>query len=160
MITLLVPPGATAGRRETVDEAEGHHLRVRRAGRDKLLISSPTFGMYAVCARVQGAGVVDVPLLSEDNFSLDVAAVLAAVDPCTRLVIVCSPNNPTGSLVAAEQLRALALGLQGRALMLVDEAYAEFADAPSAIAKRPLRNFVNRNCNSRFRTDRFLASDY
>lgn len=104
-----------------------------RAGEHAVLISPPTFGMYEVCARVQGAAVQKVPLQAAQGFALDVEAVLAAVGPATRIVHVCSPNNPTGAAVPPERLRQLALGLAGRALMLVDEAYGEFADAPAGI---------------------------
>lgn len=103
-----------------------------RAGRDAVLISPPTFGMYAVAAGVQGATVVPVPLQSGRDFSLDVDKVLdaARVNP-VKLVFVCTPNNPTGGSVAPDCVRGLAKALAGRALVVVDEAYAEFADNPS-----------------------------
>jgi histidinol-phosphate aminotransferase len=107
-----------------------------RAGEDAVLISPPTFGMYAVCARVQGAALVTVPLRVEDGFALDVDAVLAAVDASVRIVFVCSPNNPTGGAVPRAALERLAAGLDGRALMVIDEAYAEFGTA-SAIDLQP-----------------------
>lgn len=105
-----------------------------RAGQDSVLISPPTFGMYQVCARVQGAEVQRVPLRPEDGFMLDVDAVLAAVTPSTRIVFVCSPNNPTGQLVPRAALERLVEALRGRALLVIDEAYAEFADEPAGVA--------------------------
>jgi len=104
-----------------------------RAGRDEVLISPPTFGMYEVCARVQGAVVRRVPLLAERDFALDVPALLAAVDERVRLVFVCSPNNPTGAQVPMAIIERLAEALAGRALLVVDEAYAEFADGDGAL---------------------------
>ena len=104
------------------------------AGRHAVLISPPTFGMYAVCARVQNAGIVRVPLRAERGFALDVEAVLEAVDDSVRMVFVCSPNNPSGGIVPIPALRRLAEGLDGRALLVVDEAYAEFAETVSAIS--------------------------
>ncbi|QWT22421.1 histidinol-phosphate transaminase [Bacillus sp. NP157] len=101
-----------------------------RAGQDAVLVSPPTFGMYAVCARIQGAAVIEAPL--EADGSLDADKLLAAVTPETRLVYVCSPNNPTGNLVTLDTLESLAAALQDRALLIVDEAYAEFAGTPSA----------------------------
>ncbi len=103
-----------------------------RAGRDAVLISPPTFGMYAVAAGVQDAAVVAVPLQSERDFALDVDGVLnaARVNP-VKLVFVCTPNNPTGGSVPIDQITGLATALAGRALVVVDEAYAEFADTPS-----------------------------
>jgi histidinol-phosphate aminotransferase len=108
---------------------EGIDLLVRAfcaAGRDAILISPPTFGMYAVCANSQGAGVVEVPL--RRDFTLDVDAVLATVTPAVKLVFVCAPNNPTGAAVSRAAILQLAKGLSDRALLVVDEAYVEFAD--------------------------------
>ncbi len=107
---------------------EGIDLLVRgfcRAGRDAILTSPPTFGLYAVCARVQGADVVEAPLGAD--FGLDVDALLAAVTPAVKLVFVCAPNNPVGTGVARDDILRLADALVGRALVVVDEAYVEFA---------------------------------
>jgi histidinol-phosphate aminotransferase len=103
-----------------------------RAGRDAILVQPPTFGMYAVCARVQDATVVEVPLPAD--FEVDADTVLAAVTPAVKLVFVCAPNNPTGAGVALETIESLARGLAGRAVLVVDEAYVEFADGDSAAA--------------------------
>jgi histidinol-phosphate aminotransferase len=100
-----------------------------RAGRDAILIQPPTFGMYAVCARVQDAGIVEVPLAAD--FTLDVDAVLAALTPAVKLVFICTPNNPTGQLVPRAAVERLAQALSGCALLVVDEAYVEFSDAGS-----------------------------
>ena len=97
-----------------------------RAGEDAILIQPPTFGMYAVCARIQNAGVIEVPLA--DDFTLDVDAVLAAVTPAVKLVFVCTPNNPSGQGVPRASIERLLQALAGRALLVVDEAYVEFAD--------------------------------
>jgi histidinol-phosphate aminotransferase len=102
-----------------------------RAGTDQVLVCPPTFGMYAVAARVQGAGVVRVPLDRARGFELDVVAMLAACTPTVKLVHVCSPNNPTGNLIPEDAILHLATQLAGRALTVVDEAYIEFAGAPS-----------------------------
>jgi histidinol-phosphate aminotransferase len=102
-----------------------------RAGQDNVIICPPTFGMYGVAARIQGAAVRAVPLDAARGFALDADAVLAAADDNTRLVFVCSPNNPTGNVVAPAALEALAARLDPRALLVVDEAYIEFASVPS-----------------------------
>ncbi len=112
---------------------EGIDLLTRaccRAGEDAVLISPPTFGMYAICAEVQGARVVRVPL-ADATFAWSLDAVRAACDRTVKLVYVCSPNNPTGGLVPREAVLALADALAGRALVVVDEAYVEFADVAS-----------------------------
>lgn len=99
------------------------------AGRDAVLISPPTFGMYAVCARVQNAGVVEAPL--REDGSLDTDALLAAVTNAVKLVFVCAPNNPTGAPVPRADIERLLTALAGRALLVVDEAYVEFAEQDS-----------------------------
>lgn len=96
-----------------------------RAGQDAILIQPPTFGMYSACARIQNAAVLEVPLA--DDFSLDVDAVLAAVTPAVKLVFVCTPNNPSGQCVPRESIERLLQMLDGKALLVVDEAYIEFA---------------------------------
>src|SRR5581483_5644243 len=101
-----------------------------RAGHDAVMVCPPTFGMYAVSARIQGARVADAPLRSD--FTLDVDALLQSLTPDVKLVFVCSPNNPTGGLVPLGELARLAGALDGRALLVVDEAYLEFAGSASA----------------------------
>lgn len=104
-------------------------------GRDTVLVTPPVFGMYAVCARLHGARVCEVPLRDdEDDFQIDLDEVarMASVQRA-RLVFLCAPGNPAGGIVPATQLLALARQLEGRALLIVDEAYIEFADAPSLV---------------------------
>jgi histidinol-phosphate aminotransferase len=100
-----------------------------RAGRDAILIQPPTFGMYAACARVQDAVIIEVPLAVDAT--LDVDAVLAAVTSAVKLVFICTPNNPTGQSVPRAAVDRLARALAERALLVVDEAYVEFADEGS-----------------------------
>jgi len=101
-----------------------------RAREDAVVVSPPTFGMYAVCARIQGAAVIEAPL--EAAGELDADKLLAAVTPATKLVFVCNPNNPTGNLVRRDVLERLARELDGRAVLVLDEAYAEFSGVASA----------------------------
>jgi histidinol-phosphate aminotransferase len=106
-----------------------------RAGQDAVLICPPTFGMYAVAARIQGADVVSVPLQIDNGFALDVDQILKNCTPRVKIVFLCSPNNPTGNLVKEADVLRIAARLEGRALVVVDEAYVEFADAASLIPK-------------------------
>jgi histidinol-phosphate aminotransferase len=112
---------------------EGIDLLVRsfcRAGRDRVLICPPCFGMYALSARVQGAEVVSVPLVEgPDDWHLDPAGLEAAPD--CRLYFLCSPNNPTGNLISAVEVIELAERVAEHGLVVVDEAYIEFSDQPS-----------------------------
>ena len=103
-----------------------------RAGQDAILITPPTYGMYVVAAGIQGAGVVTVPLVRARNFALDAAAVIAAAraNP-VKLVFLCSPNNPTGQLLDRAAVLEVVQALAGRAVVVVDEAYVDFAAQPS-----------------------------
>jgi histidinol-phosphate aminotransferase len=107
------------------------------AGKDRIVICPPTFGMYSVAARIQGAGVVTVPLRTNAGFSLDVQGVLDRCTPEVKLVFLCSPNNPTGNLLSDDSVVELTRALQGRAVVVVDEAYIEFSGAPSMACRIP-----------------------
>jgi histidinol-phosphate aminotransferase len=102
-------------------------------GRDAVLVTPPVFGMYAVCARLQGARLIEAPLADgPSDFTADLVDVAtAAKSGGARLVFLCSPGNPAGGQLAAEVVLQLARELDGVALVVVDEAYVEFADAPS-----------------------------
>ncbi len=102
-----------------------------RAGLDGVLALTPSFGMYRIGATVQGARFRAFALDAEQDFALDPDALLTQVDADTRLVFLCSPNNPSGTLYH-QHIDTLASALAGHALLVVDEAYIEFAAAPSA----------------------------
>jgi histidinol-phosphate aminotransferase len=104
-----------------------------RAGKDAVLVCTPTFGMYAVAARIQGAQLLSVPLCAHAGFALDASAVLARCTPAVKLVFLCSPNNPTGNLLSEAAILAIADALAARALVVVDEAYIEFAGRESLV---------------------------
>ena len=110
-------------------------------GRDAVIVTPPVFGMYAVCARLQNAPVIEVPLRDEaGGFSADLDAIAAAVDGNAKLVFLCSPSNPAGSAVPLADIERLAKRIEGKALLVVDEAYGEFSDLPSAttlLARQP-----------------------
>ncbi len=97
------------------------------AGRDKILVCPPTFDMYRLYAGIQNAGVVRVPLLTDRDFALDTDAVLRALDAQTKLVFICSPNNPTGQSMARGDIERICRETAGRALVVIDEAYHEYA---------------------------------
>lgn len=126
-----VPPGCVLVGRGSDEAIDLLTRAFCRAGRDGILVCPPTFGMYSVCARIQGAEVVQAPLAAADGFALEAEAVLERCAPGTKLVFLCSPNNPTGNLLEEREILCLARRLAGRALVVVDEAYLEFADRPS-----------------------------
>ena len=110
-----------------------------RAGQDQVVVCPPTFGYYSLAARIQGAQVHEVPLRGAD-FALDVPAIVET-GRRSKLVFLCSPNNPTGQLFDETDILAICGTLAGDALVVLDEAYIEFATRPS-LARR-LAEFPN-----------------
>ena len=104
-----------------------------RAYEDEILVTPPTFEMYRVYADIQGVRVVEAPLTRPD-FGLDPGTVLAACSDRTKLIFICSPNNPTGTLVPERDILQLADERLGRSLVVVDEAYIEFSGRASLAA--------------------------
>lgn len=119
---------ATHGSDEAIDLLSRIYLR---AGTDAILQCTPTFGMYQVAARIQGAAVVDIPLDRARGWALDPPRLLAAWQPNMKLVYLCSPNNPTANLLDAAALEEICAALDGRAIVVIDEAYVEWSRAPS-----------------------------
>ena len=99
---------------------------------DNIIICPPTFAMYRQSAILQGVKVREAPLAN--GFALDTASVLAQCDDNTKLVFVCSPNNPTANLMDRDAILNLCAELAGRALVVVDETYIEYAGVDSIAA--------------------------
>lgn len=117
---------------------EGIDLLTRvfcRPGQDAIIECSPCFGMYRIAATIQGARVIDVPRQADNGFQIDFGKLERAINERadTRLVFLTSPNNPTGDLIDSAQLEAVLKACEGKALVVLDEAYIEFCDADSAI---------------------------
>jgi histidinol-phosphate aminotransferase len=89
---------------------------------DEILITDPTYGMYAVCADINAVAIRKVKLTS--GFDLDLDAVQKNINTKTKLIFLCSPNNPTGNLLGADKILSLLQGFKG--LVVVDEAYIDF----------------------------------
>ena len=106
-------------------------------GKDEAIILPPTFGMYQVCADINNVKTIAVPLTKD--FQLDVPAILAAQSKRTKMIFIPSPNNPTGNCFALEDIRLLLEQFNG--LVVVDEAYVEFAEDQSILPQ--LRDFDN-----------------
>lgn len=98
-----------------------------RPGVDNVVAIDPTYGMYQVCAEVNDVEYRKVQL--DENFQFTADSLLAASDEHTKLIFLCSPNNPTGNNLCREEIIALLQGFEG--LVIIDEAYADFSDAPS-----------------------------
>jgi histidinol-phosphate aminotransferase len=96
---------------------------------NRIITTDPTYGMYSVCAGIQDVKV-DKVLLNPD-FSLNTKAILDAVRFNTKIIFLCSPNNPTGNQIPPEEVRYLAEHFNG--IIVVDEAYIDFASGPSIL---------------------------
>src|SRR5579871_3898048 len=119
----------THGSDESIDVLSRTFLR---AGADAILQMAPTFAMYRHAARIQGARVIEVPLRSHD-WGLDVERVIDAGRDEAKLVYLCSPNNPTGNAFDRGALEAVIQALDGRALIVLDEAYVEWSRESSLV---------------------------
>ncbi len=101
---------------------------------DNVVAISPTYGMYSVCAAVNDVEYRTVPLRAD--FSLDAESLLAAVDAQTKVIWLCSPNNPTGNAFDRKQIERVLTEFDG--IVVVDEAYSDFNDL------RPFRADLDR----------------
>ncbi|HOO64905.1 MAG TPA: aminotransferase class I/II-fold pyridoxal phosphate-dependent enzyme, partial [Synergistaceae bacterium] len=93
---------------------------------DEVVIPRITYGLYREISRVMGAEIVSVP--PERDFGISLEALKKALSPKTKLLWLANPNNPTGTLLDPEVLEELFRILPEKALVVLDEAYAEFAD--------------------------------
>ena len=103
---------------------------------EEVILSSPTFSVYANCSTAMGAHIIDVP--RRTDVAIDVDALLTALTAKTKLLFICNPNNPTGTLMDTEDFARLTWNLPSQTLLVVDEAYHEYArtnpDYPDSLA--------------------------
>lgn len=102
-----------------------------RPGIDNAVSIAPTYGMYRVAAAVNDVELREVPL--GDDFSLPVERLLAAADERSKLLWLCSPNNPTGNAFPATEIERLLRRFDG--MVVLDEAYIDFAAGPGFLAR-------------------------
>ena len=133
-IDLLVRATCTPGRYAGAVDSPG----VDSPGTDSILIMPPTYGMYEVSATINDVTVIKVPLTPD--FQVDLPAVLAAIGETTKLIWLCSPNNPSGNRLRTDDIRTI-LEAADHSLVIVDEAYSDFSDAPSWTNE--LGNYLN-----------------
>ena len=100
-----------------------------RPGVDNIISIAPTYGMYGVCAAINDIEYREVML--EEDFALSVNELLSASDEQSKLLFVCSPNNPTANAYSREQLTTLVKQFPG--IVIVDEAYIDFSSVPSMV---------------------------
>ncbi|XXG94374.1 histidinol-phosphate transaminase [Hypoxylon texense] len=106
-------------------------------GKDRILVCPPTYGMYSVSAQVNDVGLVKVPLLPAPEFGLDVARIKEALstEQNVKMAYFCSPGNPTGSALAKEDIKQILEHPTWNGVVVVDEAYIDFAPEGSSLAE-------------------------
>lgn len=98
-------------------------------GKDNVIVLPPTYGMYSVCAAVNDVEVREVVLIEGER--VDLKGIEAAADGNSKLLFLCSPNNPTGSIIDINVIEDLLSAFSG--LVVVDEAYIDFSSTPSCL---------------------------
>lgn len=96
---------------------------------DSILITEPTYGMYAVCADVNAVKIQKALLTPE--FDLDLDVISKSVDTSTKIIFLCSPNNPTGNLLSRDKIVSLLNNFSN--IVVIDEAYIDFAGSKSFV---------------------------
>ena len=97
---------------------------------DNIIILPPTYGMYEVSASVNNVEIQKIPLTVD--YQLDTEKILDAINPKTKLIFICSPNNPTGNLIDRKAILEIIENFQ-QGIVIIDEAYNDFSDEPSFI---------------------------
>lgn len=105
--------------------------------KDEIIITPPTYGMYEVLANLNEVGIKKVNLNS--NFDLVSPQILEAIDENTKLIFICSPNNPSGNLMSVQSIKKILANFKG--IVVIDEAYIDFSDRSSFI--RELNMYPN-----------------
>jgi histidinol-phosphate aminotransferase len=95
--------------------------------RDSILITEPTYGMYSVCADINAVNIQKVALT--ENFDIDPDALANAIDHTTKLIFLCSPNNPSANVLDRKKIESVLKNFAG--LVVIDEAYIDFAGTAS-----------------------------
>lgn len=106
---------------------------------DKILVCPPTYGMYSVSAAVNAVGLVKVPLRPAPEFGLDVPAIMETLSgpdaEKIKLAYFCSPGNPTGSLLAKEDIKRILDHSTWNGVVVIDEAYIDFSPDGASLAE-------------------------
>jgi histidinol-phosphate aminotransferase len=95
--------------------------------KDEVIIPQPTFSQYQIVTLLMGASPV---MVKGDGFRHDLSAMLEAVTPKTKMIFICNPNNPTGTIITRQELTDFLGKVPPRIVIVLDEAYADFAGDP------------------------------
>ncbi len=101
--------------------------------KESILITEPTYGMYSVCAELNAASIVKVELTKD--FDLDLDALLNALTSDTKIIFLCSPNNPTANLLSRDKILNVLNQFSG--IVVIDEAYIDFTNSESFVQLLP-----------------------
>ena len=102
---------------------------------DEIIFGWRSFEVYPIFSQLTGAEMVRVPLL--DDLTYDVDGIISAISPATKVIMLATPNNPTGTLLAADDIVRIASAAGDGVIVVIDEAYREFVDAdiPDPVAE-------------------------
>lgn len=123
---------------------EGIELLIRafcNPGQDNIVICPPTYGMYAISGNTFNVAVNKVPLTSDFTLDIDTLTEIAHSEDLPKLLFLCSPNNPTGTLLPKAQVKQVLELFAGKTIVVMDEAYIEFS--PRESWQTELQNFDN-----------------
>lgn len=115
---------------------------------DELIIQEPTFGVYRSLFELHNARVTNVPLGPAPNFALPVDEIIAATSNRTKLILICNPNNPTGTLFTRDDI--VRIIESSNCLVAIDEAYAEFSGVSHTDLAREYDNVITLRTMSKF----------
>ena len=95
-------------------------------GRDNIVTIEPSYGMYEVCADINNVECRKVPL--NERFDIEARQIMQVCNDCTKVIFLCSPNNPTGNTLSRSEIRTVLEQFSG--IVVIDEAYSEFSSQP------------------------------
>jgi histidinol-phosphate aminotransferase len=118
----------------TRGSSEGIDLLLRAfcsAGRDSVVLTPPAFEMYQVYAAIQGARAINIPLQADNDFAVATDSLLRACDANTKLIFLCSPNNPVGTVISRTEIVRILEARAAKSVVIIDEAYIEYCASDS-----------------------------
>lgn len=123
---------------------EGIDLLLRlfcKAGCDEISVTVPTFGMYKILAQIQNVKINSIQLNEKEDFIFDAGSIINKIAEKTKILFICSPNNPTGNTISYEDVKKICRSCSRKSIVVIDEAYIEFSNS------RSVTNLIN-ECNN------------
>lgn len=104
-----------------------------KPNQDRIMILTPTFGMYEQYAAIQGAKLSKIALNSKNNWQIDLGLIQKSITPDLKIIFLCSPNNPTGQTISFDEVRTICNLMSNQGVVVLDEAYIEYARSVSMV---------------------------